>query len=436
MSRSEAGGSELLTFGPFTLDVFARTLVSHDLDVPLQPKAFELLEYLARNAGRLIRVPEMLDALWPGEELTETALIQQMLALRATIARHSPRTTYVVTERGGYRFVAPVTRADGAAAAEDPAKRLYARGRYFYEKRTADSLHRSIHHFRQAIELDPSFARAYAALANAFGLSGEYLLLPPDDAFPAAADTARRALALDPTLADAHVVLGHGALYYDRDLARAERHYAQAAALAPHEGTTVVRQALLLCVADRTDEAIALLREAVEREPYSLLLRTMEGVVSIFRRAFNEALAQFRAVLAMDADYPSARFYLAMALQLAGRHAEALQAIAGPVPDGVEQQTMALRGSSLGRLGAIEEGQAVGDAIRALVSRGRFVSCFNLAWVALGCGDPDHAMRLLEAELDQRDPLLVFVPAYPVFDDLRGDPRYAALMKRVRRGPR
>jgi len=90
-------------FGPFTLDVFARTLVSHALEIPLQPKTIELLEYLARNAGRLIDAAEMLDALWPGEELTEGSLDQQMSALRATIARYSPRTTYVVTEPGGYR---------------------------------------------------------------------------------------------------------------------------------------------------------------------------------------------------------------------------------------------------------------------------------------------------------------------------------------------
>lgn len=432
----EPATAELFSFGPFTLDSFARTLRSHDLVVPLQPKTFELLEYLVRNDGRLVSKAQILDALWPGDEVTEGNLTQQMFLLRGTLARHSPRATYVVTEPArGYRFVGRVTTREATATPGNPeAERLYARGRYFYEKRTAESLHRSIHYFRQAIDLDPGFGRAHAGLASAYVLSGEYLLLGPTQAFPRASQAARRALELDPALAEAHTVLADVATHFEHDYASAERHLAQATAFAPGSSNTVVFRSWFLCLTGRPDEAAGALRAALAAEPYSLIMQTTLAVTAIFRRAFDEAVDQLRAVLDMDADYVHAQFYRAIATQLAGRDAEALALAEGIVPDGYEQQFLALRGSSLGRLGRTAEARAAGDDVRALATRGRYVSCFNLAWIALGIGERDHAIRLLEAGLEARDPWLVFLPEYPLFDALRGEPGFDALVQRVRRG--
>jgi len=430
---SEPPTAELFLFGPFALDGYARTLVSHDLAVPVQPKTFELLEYLVRNGGRLVTHAEILDAVWPGEELTEGNLTQQMMLLRATLARYSPRETFVVTEpEGGYRFVARVVARDAPGSPDNPeAERLFARGRYFYEKRTADSLHRSIHYFRQAIERDPAFGRAYAGLASAYALSGEYLLLGPSAAFPRAADAARRALALDPPLADAHTALAEVACHYARDMATAQRHNAQAAALAPGSINNVVFRAWFSCIVGRADEAAAALRSALAAEPYSLILQTTLAVSSVFRRRYDEAIPQLRAVLELDADYVHARFYLAIALQLDGRDEEVVVLTGGTVPDGYEQQFLALRGSSLAKLGRGDEARAADDALRALSSRGRYVSCFNLAWIAIGAREFDHAIGLLEAGFAEHDPWLVFIPQYPLFDPLRSDQRFQALIRRV-----
>jgi DNA-binding winged helix-turn-helix (wHTH) protein/tetratricopeptide (TPR) repeat protein len=437
---SEPPTAELFLFGPFALDGYARTLVSHDLAVPLQPKTLELLEYLVRNGGRLITHAEILDAVWPGEELTEGNLTQQMLLLRGTLARYSPRETFVVAEpEQGYRFVAHVVAHVVARAApgspDDPeVERLFARGRYFYEKRTADSLHRSVHYFRQAIERDPMFARAYAGLASAFALSGEYLLLGPTSAFPRAADAARRALALDPTLAGAHTALAEVACHYDRDMASAQRHNAQAAALAPGSIHIAVFRAWFSCIVGRADEAADALRLALAAEPYSLILQTTLAVAAVFARRYDDAIAQLRAALEMDADYVHARFYLAIALQLDGRDEEVVALTGASVPDGYEQQFLALRGCSLARLGRSEEARAADDALRALSSRGRYVSCFNLAWIAIGAGEFDHAIGLLEAGFPEHDPWLVFIPHYPLLDPLRGKSRFQALILRVESG--
>jgi DNA-binding winged helix-turn-helix (wHTH) protein/Flp pilus assembly protein TadD len=433
MGGSETPTADLFLFGPFALDGFARTLRSHDLTVPLLPQTFELLDYLVRNAGRSISNTEILDA-WPGEAVTEGNLAQQMLVLRGTLARHSPRATYIVAEPGGgYRFVARVTASEPGGAAEDSeANRLYARGRYFFEKRTADSLHRSIHYFRQAIELAPNFGRAHAGLANAFGLTGEYLLAAPSYAYPHAAEAARRALELDPALDDAHAVLGVVALRYSRDYVGAEHHFAQAAALSPRSSNIVVARAWFLCIVGRATDAAETLREALHHEPYSLILQTTLAVSSIFRREYGEAIRRLHAVREMDADYVHARFYLAVAMHLDGRFADALALSEGTVPDGYEQQFMALRGRSLAGLGQLQEARAIEDTMRAVVSRGRYVSCFNLAWMASGLGESEHAVRLLEAAFDEHDPWIVFVPEFPLFDSLRGDHRFEALASRIR----
>jgi hypothetical protein len=136
----------------------------------------------------------------------------------------------------------------------------------------------------------------------------------------------------------------------------------------------------------------------------------------------------------MDAQYVHARYYLAMALHLGGAHAQAALACGGPLPDGYEQQLLALRGASLARLGDVDAGHAALAAIRALARRGRFVSAYNLACVRIALDQHDAAVAELERGVRARDPWLVFVPEHPQFDALRGDRRFRALAEGVRNG--
>jgi DNA-binding winged helix-turn-helix (wHTH) protein/Flp pilus assembly protein TadD len=427
---------ELFVFGPFALDAYARTLASHDHRVALQPKTFELLELLVRNPGKLLTKDEIIDALWPGEEIGEGNLSQQIFLLRGTLARCSPRATYVVTEPGrGYRFVERVATRDALATVHDAeANRLYARGRYFYEKRTADALHRSIYYFGRAIDADPSFARAHAGLASAYALSGEYLLLAPSNAFPRAAEAAHTALQLDESSAEAHAALGDVACFYERDFGAADLVYRRALALAPESSTANVFRAWFLCVDGRASEALDVLDAALAREPYSLVLQTTLAVASIFRREYDAAIEHLRAVLEMDEAYVHARYYLAMALHLSGRHGEALERCGEPIPDGYEQQLLALRGASLAQLGQRDAARAIAGTIRALAGRGRYVSSYNLACVSLALGEHEAALSELERGLAERDPWLIFTPAHPQFDPLRGEARFKAIAAAVETG--
>jgi serine/threonine-protein kinase len=426
--------AELFSFGPFTLDVYAGSLSVRDLAVGLQPKAFDLLAYFVRNGGRAIAAADLVAAAWADDELSPAGIDGQVTLLREALARYAPRETFIVSESGGgYRFVAAITPLDAAVREDDETARLTQRARYFYDRRTADALDRSIHYYRQAIERNAAYAPAHAGLAAAYALAGEFMLLRPTEAYPRAGVAARDALALDAQSPGAHVVLGHVASHFDRDYAEADRHYARGVALAPASAATLVPQARFWCLVGRTADAAAALRHGLEAEPYSLILQTTLAVTAIFERDFEHAIAQLRRVLERDPDFAHARFYHAVALQLAGRDADVLAETQRRLPDGYEQQYLALRGSALARLRRPDEARPLDAALRSLATRGRFVSCFNLAWFAIGSGDDDHAIGLLEAGFSERDPWLVYLPRYPLFDPLRGDSRFAALVTRALR---
>jgi tetratricopeptide (TPR) repeat protein len=300
-----------------------------------------------------------------------------------------------------------------------------------YEQRTIGALRRSIGWFRRALEVDPSFAPAYAGLAGAYALSGEYLALAPALAFARARGAAQRALALDASSAEAYAVLGEVACYHDRDFAEADARYRDAVALAPHAIAPAVLRAWFLCIAGRAREAADLLSAAIEHEPCSLILQTTLAVTAIFRRRHAEAEELLRAVLDVDPEYVHARYYLAMALQLQGRYADALALADGALPDGYEQQLLALRGYLLARLGRHDAARACEVDLHGLAARGRYLSSYNTALLALGPGDRDAALALLENGLAARDPWIVFVLQHPQFDELRGGARFAALARRI-----
>jgi DNA-binding winged helix-turn-helix (wHTH) protein/Tfp pilus assembly protein PilF len=429
--RSEA--RRVLAFDGFRLDPWARTLSFRGTLVPLRPRTFALLEHFARNPGRTLEKAELFDALWPNDDVTEGNLSQQVFTLRAALARHAPSAAFVLTEPGrGYRFAPRVARAEGAAnEIGSAAHRLYLRGRCSYERRTPAALRRAIGWFRRAIAEDPSYAPAHAGLASAYALSGEYLALAPAVAFARARGAALRALALDPASSEAHAVLGETACYHDRDLAEADARYRDAVELAPHAAAPAVLRAWFLCIAGRAGEAHELLAEALAREPCSPILQTTLAVAAIFRRRFGEAAELLRAVLDVDPDYVHARYYLAMALQLGGRYAEALALVSGRLPGGYEQQLLALRGFLLARLGRRAGALACEAELRALATRGRVLSCYNVALIALALGDRDAAFAALEAGLAARDPWAVFVLEHPQFDELRRDARFPALARRI-----
>ncbi|MGD1066233.1 MAG: hypothetical protein ABR975_05400 [Vulcanimicrobiaceae bacterium] len=427
---------EIFVFGPFTLDTFARALDSHATAIRVEPPTFELLEYFVRHARETVTVDEIAELAGQGERFPEAAVRAQVEVLRATLARYSPRATFLVDDDGGYRFVAQVTRREPASGGgEVAARRWYARARYFFEKRTADSLHRSIYYYRRALEVAPRFGPAHAGLARAYTLSAEYLFIAPHEAYGAALASAQTALALAGPTLEAYLVLGQVACSYDRDFEAAEHWYATAKSADPHGSEPVLFAAWLDVIRGRADDAARALAVAVEAEPYATVLQTSLAVTMTFQRRFADAIVRLRAARALDVGSPHTRLYLAQALCLAGQYDEVVALSSEPCPDGYEQAFLAMRGSALAQRGDQDQARATAAAMRRLVERGRYVSPYLLSVIALGLGETDEVLALLERSLAERDPWIVQALHHPEFDRLRGEPRFEALLRRIPRPP-
>ena len=425
---------EIFVFGPFTLDTFARTLDSHATPIRVEAQTFELLEYFVRHTGETVTVDEIADVAGQGERWSETTVRAQVEVMRATLARYSPRATFLVDDRGSYRFVARVTTREAESeGGEVAARRWYARARYFFEKRTADSLHRSIYYYRRALEVAPRLGAAHAGLARAYTLSAEYLFIAPHEAYGTALASAQTALALAGPEPEPYLVLGQVACYYDHDFDAAEHWYGLAKNADPHGSEPVLFGAWLDVIRGRAADAARALAVVVEAEPYSTVLQTSLAVTMTFQRRFDDAIVRLRAARALDASSPHARLYLAQALRLAGQYDEVVTLSGEPSPDGYEQAFLAMRGSALALRGDRDQARAVAAEMRRLVEHGRYVSPYNLSLIALGLGETDEVLTLLERSLAEHDPWIVLALHHPDYDRLRGEPRFEALLRRIPR---
>ncbi|HTW84723.1 MAG TPA: hypothetical protein VMD91_11690 [Candidatus Sulfotelmatobacter sp.] len=426
---------EVFAFGPFTLDTFARTLDSHATTIRLQPRMFELLEYFVRKAGQTVTLFDVAEVVGQGIPAPPAMIRAEVEQLREVLNRYSPRETFIITDRDDYRFVARVTLSQIEMGGGDvAARRWHSRARYFFEKRTADALHRSIYYYRRALEVNPRFAAAHAGLARAYALSAEYLFVPPHEAYRPAQSSAQTALALAGPAMEPYLVLGQVACYYERDFAAAANWYAQAAAVEADQSDPAIFAAWLHLIDGRTAEATRILTTAAAAEPFSTVVQTTLAVTLTFERRYPEAVERLRAIRARDAASAHARLYLAQALQLAGSYDEVLELVHEPHPDGYEQEFLALRGTALAGRGDRAGAVAIVAELRALAERGRYVSPSNLALVQQALGQTDDVLGLLERGRTERDPWIVLALHHPQFDPMRSDPRFAALLRRLRPG--
>jgi TolB-like protein/Flp pilus assembly protein TadD len=310
---------------------------------------------------------------------------------------------------------------------------LYLKGRFHWNKRSPESFARAIDYFTQSIAVDPQCAVAHAGLADAYTLSGEYGLLAPDEAMPQAKDAASRALALDPNLAEAHTSLAIILELYEWQWDKAEEHYRRAIQLNPgyataHQWYGCDHFAML----GRFDDAMREVDLAMRLDPLSPILIENRGYVLMLARRYDEALAQHAAGIEFDPSFY--RFYSAMGriyIQQ-GRYDEAIATL---------EKGLAAAGEEVpGILGALGQAHAFagrpGQA-RALLSklteesRVRCVASSTRSLIHLALGETGPALDLLEESADRRDPTMTVLGVHPAFDPLRGEPRFAALLRRI-----
>ena len=318
-------------------------------------------------------------------------------------------------------------RLEQHALVNPDAYDAYLRGRYSQTTQRPDSLKEGLPAFQQAIDLDPTYAPAYAGLADTYSLLANYSVLPPSEAFPQAEAAARKAVQLDPASAEAHTALAYPEHHYTWDWAAAEHEYKTAISLNPSYPTAHLRYAEFLSTVGRHDEAIAEVHRALELDPLSIVYGNNLGRFLYHARRYDEAIQVLNQNLGLDPKRVYGRFHLAMCYDAKGMYPEAQEQF-----QRIASSTGGHPGVSEAHLYATMGESAKARAIVAQLRRDAGDSdWFFIAGVYAALGEKNEAFACLEKAREKHDFFLVFLKVHPYMDPLRADPRYSTLLREI-----
>jgi len=313
------------------------------------------------------------------------------------------------------------------------AYELYLKGRFFWNKRTGDDLRKSIDYLKQAIAKDPGYALAYAALADSYGILRFYGGASPDESIVPAAAAANKALELDDSLAEAHASLGLIATE-ELELHRGVSELERAVQLNPNYATAHHWLSLALTALGQSDRSVAELKRALELDPLSMVINADLSIGYLYARRYDEAEAQARKTLEIDPRSFLAHYYLGMALQLKGRLKEAIPEFQKAVELNHDPYSMSMLVQGYARNGQTDEARKLLARLNEMAKSAQVPEyAFALAYTSLG--EKDRAIEALEHGFAGGNKSYLFLlPGDPLLDDLRGDPRFEALVKKITRG--
>ena len=360
------------------------------------------------------------DHLWSGSYDRE---LRDVLSLQDEVTQAIARQIQITI--GGQESV----RRDAPRVSPD-AYEDYLRGRFALNRSLAASPHDSVRHFEAAIAKDSLFAPAYSGLGAAYmRLGSVFGGALPADARANAIRAAEKALELDSELVEAHVVLGDASVrQWQWDVAEAS--YRRAIDLNPNDAAAYAGQAHWLLCLGRTDEALASARRARELDPLALF-GTNIGWILFHARRYDEAIRELQTVLAVRPDDGMVLWYLGFALIEQGQPEEALRVLErsasvsdrNPAVLGVLVRAHARAGRRAEALRLVDE---LHQRRRAgYIPSAAFVNAY------LGLAEYDQAFVWLERAYEERSGILQFLKVHPFFDPVRGDPRFAGLLRRV-----
>ncbi len=331
---------------------------------------------------------------------------------------------------------AKLTGSEKTAIAKRPtanpeAYELYLKGRFFWNKRTGADLRTAIEYFNQALSKDPSYALAYAGLADSYGLLELYGAASPADSFPQAKAAAKKALELDDTLAEAHTSLASVLNDYDFDFEQSLKEFERAIQLNPNYATAHHWYSSNLVALGQFDRAVAEGKRAVELDPLSLVINATLGNDYFVARRYDEAIAQLHKTIKMDPRFYLAHWTLGQVWQLKGNLNEAIAEYRKAVELNDDPYVLALLGQAYARAGQQEEAQKI-LARLSEEAKSRYVHAYSFALIYLALGDKERAIDEMERAYRERAAGDVFfIKVDPLLDGLRGNPRFEALMQKV-----
>jgi DNA-binding winged helix-turn-helix (wHTH) protein/Tfp pilus assembly protein PilF len=477
-------GKRAYRFGDFEIDVVQECVLKDGVEQQLRAKTFRVLLTLVEHRGRIVTKQELNEKVWKDTAVADDGLVQCIVELRKLLRDDSRNPRFIKTApKVGYRFIGPVEEAqeaqnpvtsselkrppqgwpqipvvavllgsllvlvlfcsflvfhyrsapnsDGSKVRQtrSEANDLYLKGRYLWTRRTPQSLLKSVEYFEQVIGQEPGNALAYAGMADSY-----YILASngyPGVREPAskARAAARKALELDPGLAEPHAVLASLMSKYEWNWSGAEAEYKRAIVLEPDSPTAHLWYGTHLLRVLRYEQALLELKTAHRLDPLSLISSTAIAVTYSKMREYQKSLAEFGAVRELDPDFLNARLGLGLAFAAKGRYGEATELLRKTFAQTGEQMALTHLAFAYAISGERNEARKVRKRLENQ-STGKPLSAYDLAGLHAALGEKDRAFESLAKAFDDRI-ALAGLQIDDRFAELRTDNRYKAIVRKI-----
>ena len=391
-----------------------------------------VLEGSVRRAGNRVRVMAQLLSTSDGSHTWSERYDRQLtdiFAIQDDIAQSIVAELCLKIDPGSKQLL------PNRHAANLEAHHLFLKGRFYAGKRAAPALQKAIQYFRDAIELDPLYAPAYAGLAECYVPLAFYGHLRPSEAWPKVRAASLQALEIDPTLAEAQTALERARTLIEWDLFGTEQEFRTTIQHAPDYGRARQCLAENLVATGRFDEAAAQIERALESDPLALAMNAAVGLIGYFGRSYDLAIEQLLKTIEMDAHFYPAHWYLGLVYEQKREFASAVSELReaaelsdnGPI-------IVASLAAVLAAAGESEQARHLLEELRQ-VSASKYVPQLFTAVVLSRLGDRGAALDCLEQAYVDRCPWLLFAMVDPKLDQLRREPRFDTLVRRMGLSP-
>lgn len=312
------------------------------------------------------------------------------------------------------------------------AYQSYLIGRYFWNERTGTGLEKSLNYFRRATDLDPTYAKAYAGMADSYAMLGLYTVRPAKEAFPKAKEAAIEALNMDSSLAEAHATLGFAHFYYDWNGADAEKEFVTALQQDPNYAMAHSWRGFNLSVMGRSSEAIREESLAQAADPLSAIIGTNAGWVFLLAHQHEQAIETLLKVIEIDPNFPRAHFRLGNVYEDDGDYDRAIVEYKKAVQlSGGDAYYQASLGHAFAMSGKIAEAERILRGLEENSAR-KYVPPYAIALIYMGMGDKKRGLDWLEKASEDRSTSMAYLKVDPIMNCLRTEPRFAALVQQTK----
>jgi TolB-like protein len=325
---------------------------------------------------------------------------------------------------------AEVAKVEKNYTSNTEAYQLYLKGKFYWNKRTGESLKQAVDFYQQAIEKDPSFALAYSGLAETYVLFSSYDVASGADSMPQAKAAALRALAIDESLAEAHTALGFYLSNYEWDRVGSEKEYRRAIELKPNYATAHHWFGADLANVKRFDDSLTELRHAEELDPLSPIIGTNFGDTLLLARRFDEAIAQYKRTLTSNPNFVYAHLALGRAYGSKGMYPEAIAETRRAIELDFGSSAKGYLGLWLAKSGKRDEALKLLDELKQEATK-NYIQGDTIALIYIGLGDKAEALNWLEKHMLSHAETASSYAVSPQLEELRSEPRFKDMLNRM-----